>query len=121
VWFHQENIDFRGNPIIKKYSHYVSVIVAVAALLFPADPALATNAEQTDRIITNIMNGYKMDIHPKANDNGSIVVKINLVPLHLSVVRSSVSTGKPFCHSRESGNANSISREFPGSRELIFT
>jgi hypothetical protein len=36
-------------------------------------------------------------------------------------VTSSVSTGKPFCHSRESGNANSISREFPGSRELIFT
>jgi hypothetical protein len=33
----------------------------------------------------------------------------------------SVSTGKPFCHSRESGNANSISREFSGSRELIFS
>jgi hypothetical protein len=34
---------------------------------------------------------------------------------------SSVSTGKPFCHSRESGNANAISREFSGSLELIFT
>jgi hypothetical protein len=37
------------------------------------------------------------------------------------LVLPSVSTGKPFCHSRESGNQNTISREFPGSRELIFT
>jgi hypothetical protein len=35
-------------------------------------------------------------------------------------VTDSVSTGKPFCHSRESGNANNISREIPGSRELMF-
>jgi hypothetical protein len=32
-----------------------------------------------------------------------------------------VSTGKLFCHSRESGNENTISREFPGSRESIIT
>jgi hypothetical protein len=37
------------------------------------------------------------------------------------LLETSVSTGKPLCHSRESGNANSISREFPGSREFIFT
>jgi hypothetical protein len=29
-------------------------------------------------------------------------------------MESRVSTGKPFCHSRESGNENFISREFPG-------
>jgi hypothetical protein len=33
---------------------------------------------------------------------------------------TSVSTGKPFCRSGESGNANSIYREFLGSREMIF-
>jgi hypothetical protein len=37
-----------------------------------------------------------------------------------NILLHSVSTGKQFCHSRESGNANSISREFPGSRELMF-
>jgi hypothetical protein len=41
--------------------------------------------------------------------------------LRTAQVVASVSTGKPFCHSRESGNATAISWEFPGSRELIFT
>jgi hypothetical protein len=40
--------------------------------------------------------------------------------LKMRRIATSVSTGKPFGHSRESGNANYISREFPGSRELIF-
>jgi hypothetical protein len=43
------------------------------------------------------------------------------INLKAALVLSSVSTGKPFRHSRESGNANSIYREFPGSRELICT
>ena len=50
-------------------------------------PCFSTDAEQTDRIISKILGNYKTEVHPKARDDGSVVIKISLVPLHISMVR----------------------------------
>jgi hypothetical protein len=58
---------------------------------------------------------------PPPEDGGSRQGKGDGGISGIDIVRPIVSTGMPFRHSRESGNQSTISREFPGSRELIFT
>ena len=53
------------------------------------EPCRSTDAEQTDRIVTNILADYKTEVHPKAKDDGGVVMKISLVPLHIAMVQPS--------------------------------
>ena len=65
------------------------------------EPCRSTDAEQTDRIVTNILADYKTEVHPKAKDDGGVVMKISLVPLHIAMVQPSLvgCCDTPYCES----------------------
>ena len=53
-------------------------------------PGGATVAEQTDRILQNLMTNYKVDVHPETEDDGAVSVKVEVMPLHLVVVITTI-------------------------------
>ena len=52
------------------------------------EPCRSTAADDTDNIIANILgDNYKPEVHPPGTrDDGGVVMKISLVPLHIAMV-----------------------------------
>lgn len=66
-----------------------SAAFCLLLIAFPVSTK-AVAADQTDRILANILdsNNYKVSVHPKGDDDGAVSVGMTIIPLHFAVVRA---------------------------------